>query len=114
MGSPIQGGEWEIKNGDTELSLELAFPEYVERRDVWIDAGTVLSLRARTYTKDEIDGLDRDFYRARDEAWEIGKELNEIAKTVEGPKKWNEEKRAWEKRTDGVPSIFSQIQKRAK
>merc|ERR1712018_932218 len=64
--------------------------------------------------KDELDGLDQDFYKARDEAWEIGKELNEIAKKVDGPKQWNEEKQTWEKRTDGVPSIFSQIQKRMK
>merc|ERR1712224_54310 len=112
--SPIQGGEWEIKNGDTELNLELAFPEYVERRDVWIDAGTVLSLCARTYKKDEIDELDRNFYEAREEAWELGKELNEITKKIEGPKQWNEEKQAWEKRTDGIPSVFSQIQKRIK
>lgn len=116
VASPIRGGEWEMSSGDdnTELSLELAFPEYVERRDVWIDAGTVMSLRARAYTRDEIDRLDRDFYEAREEAWEIGTELNEIARKIDGPKQWNEEKQAWEKRTDGVPSLFSQIQKRLK
>jgi hypothetical protein len=111
--SALQGGKWEVNNSK-DLTFQLTFPEYMERRDVWIDAGTILTLQGTIYTKDELDRLDQEFYQAREEAWEIGGELNEIAKQIEGPKKWNEEKQVWEKRTDGVPSIFSQIQKRVK
>lgn len=110
--SPVEGGEWKISDNQQEIQLELTFPKYMERRDVWIDAGTTLTLLGRVYTKEELDRLDKEFYEARDEAWELGGELNEIAKQIEGPKKWNEEKQRWEKRTDGVPSIFSQMQKR--
>ena len=111
--SALQGGTWEVNNSK-DLSFQLTFPEYMERRDVWIDAGTILTLQGTIYTKNELERLDQEFYQAREEAWEIGGELNEIAKQVEGPKKWNEEKQVWEKRTDGVPSIFSQMQKRVK
>lgn len=108
--SPVQGGEWKISNND--FQCELTFPKYMERRDVWIDAGTTLTLLGTVYTKEELDRLDQEFYEAREVAWELGGELNEIAKKIEGPKQWNEEKQQWEKRTDGVPSIFSQMQKR--
>ena len=111
--SPVQGGEWKISNDNTEIQCELTFPKYMERRDVWIDAGTTMTLLGRVYTKEELDRLDQEFYEARDEAWELGGELNEIAKKIEGPKQWNEEKQQWERRMDGVPSIFAQMQKRA-
>mmetsp|Transcript_7902 Transcript_7902/g.19059 ORF Transcript_7902/g.19059 Transcript_7902/m.19059 type:complete len:282 (+) Transcript_7902:101-946(+) len=110
--SPVQGEEWEISNNDKEIKCELTFPKYMERRDVWIDAGTTLTLLGSVYTKEELERLDQEFYEAREEAWELGGELNEIADQIEGPKKWNEEKQVWEKRMDGVPNIFSQMQKR--
>lgn len=112
--SPVQGGEWDVTKNNKEISFELNFPEYMERRDVWIEAGTTVKLIGTVYTQEELDRLDQEFYQARDQAWEIGGELNEIAKQKEAPKRWNEEEQAWEKRMDGVPSIFSQIQKRAK
>ncbi|KAL3933658.1 MAG: hypothetical protein SGBAC_010296 [Bacillariaceae sp.] len=111
--SPVLGGEWKISN-DKEFKCDLTFPKYMERRDVWIDADTTVTLLATVYTKEELDRLDQEFYEAREEAWELGGELNEIANQIEGPKKWNEEKQAWEHRMDGVPNLFSRMQKRAK
>ncbi|CAJ1924817.1 unnamed protein product [Cylindrotheca closterium] len=110
--SPVRGGEWEVSNNDKEIKCELTFPKKMERRDVWIDAGTTLTLFGTVYTAEELERLNQEFYAAREEAWELGGELNEIADQIEGPKKWNEEKQVWENRMDGVPSIFSQMQKR--
>eukprot|EP00521_Asterionellopsis_glacialis_P012690 CAMPEP_0195303070 /NCGR_PEP_ID=MMETSP0707-20130614/32193_1 /TAXON_ID=33640 /ORGANISM="Asterionellopsis glacialis, Strain CCMP134" /LENGTH=272 /DNA_ID=CAMNT_0040366509 /DNA_START=64 /DNA_END=879 /DNA_ORIENTATION=- len=111
--SPIVGGNWDRSN-NRELTMDFTFPQYMERRDVWIDAGTTLTLSGIVYTKDELDKLDREFYDARDEAWELGGQLNDIAQLIDGPKQWNEELQKWEKRTDGIPSILRQMQLRAK
>jgi len=109
---PIQGGSWKLSNDQKQLSLSLTFPEAMERRDVWIDAETSVTLEGRVFTQKELDQLNQEFYEARDEAWALGEELNNINKIKYGPKKWNEEKQVWEKRTDSLPSIFVQGQKR--
>lgn len=111
---PIEGGEWKLSDDKKHLTLSLTFPEYMERRDVYVEAGTSVTLTSRVYTKDELDDLNQQFYDARDEAWALGEELNDIAKIQNGPKQWNEEKQVWEKQTDGIPSVFAQAQKRMK
>jgi len=109
---PIEGGNWKLSKDKKQLSLSLTFPEYFERSDVYVDAGTPITLQTRVYTKDEVDTLNKEYYEARDEAWALGEELNNISRMINGPKQWNEKSQAWEKRTDGIPSFLVQGQKR--
>jgi hypothetical protein len=107
---PVESGTWELAN-DKELSLTLTFPEAMARRDVRIDAGTTMTLQGVVYTKDEMDRLNDEFYKARDEAWKVGGELNDLARRKEAPKKWNQEKQQWEKRYEST-NILAQLEKR--
>lgn len=109
--APVQGGTWEWSNDKKDLSLTLSFPESFARRDVSIDAGTTIQLSGRVYTKTELDKLNEEFYKARDETWKIGGEVNDMTRRQGAPKKWNEEKQQWEKRYENE-SILSQVQKR--
>jgi hypothetical protein len=106
---PVEGGTWQLAN-DKELSFTLKFPEAMARRDVWIDAGTTMTLQGVVYTKDEVDRLNDEFYTARDEAWKIGGELNDMARRKEAPKKWNQEKQQWEKRYEST-NVLELMQK---
>lgn len=80
-----------------ELSFALTFPQELARRDVTVPAGTTVTCTTRLYTQTELDALQKAFYDARDEAWRLGGELNDMM-TVDGPPKvWNEERGRWEK-----------------
>jgi len=107
---PIQsGGAWNINSGGKlqqkpyqDLTFALQFPETLERRDVTIDAGTTLHLTGQLYTQSVIDRLNQEFYNAREEAWELGAELNDMVNIQGPPKKWNEELNKWEKKSKTV------------
>lgn len=109
--SPIEGGTWKLSNNNKVISLSLTLPEKMERRDVYIPEGSTLTLEGTVFTKPELDNLNQAFYEARDKAWEIGGELNEMAQRQEAPKKWNEDKGQWEKRYP-TENIVTQLQKR--
>lgn len=98
---PVQGGGLQLKHNQ-ELSFSLTFPEQMTRRDVTIDAGTTLYCTGRVYSKSELDRLNQAFYEAREEAWNIGGELNEMTKIEGAPKRWNEEKQRWERRNPNI------------
>lgn len=110
---PIQGGPWELSKNGNEIFLSFTFPEYVEKGDVYIEAGSTLTLQAAIFTKDELEKRDKEFNEAREETWKIGGELNEMGRQQGASKKWNEEKQVWEKSNgNGVSSLFTQVQKR--
>ena len=116
--SPIVGGTWKVENNKSKennkpqkLSFTLNFPETFARRDVTIEGGSTMTLEGGFYTKSTIDQLNANYYEARDKVWELGKELNDMNKRQEAPKKWNEEKQQWEKRYP-TENIMTQIQKR--
>ena len=89
-------------NNHQELSFDLTFPQELARRDVTIPAGTTITSTARMYTQTELDALYRAFYSARDEAWRLGGELNDMM-TIQGPPKvWNEDAGRWEKQSKSI------------
>lgn len=108
---PIKGGAWELKN-NKQLSLSLTFPESLERRDVSIPGGSTITMEGTVFTKPELDKLNEEFYQARDKAWEIGGELNEMIQRQEAPKKWDEKQGKWVKRFP-TENMFSQAKLRA-
>lgn len=108
---PVSGGNWKLTDNKDLLSFTLHFPKTIQRRDVTIDAGTTITLETKVYSKQELKRLNEEFYEAREASWQIGGELNEIARNNQGPKKWNEAKRRWETRRDGTP-LLSQLSKR--
>lgn len=108
---PIQGGEWSMNKDQQELSFSLTFPESMARRDVYIEAGTTMELTGRVYSQAELDQLNEEFYKAREATWQVGGELNEMGNRQGAAKKWNEEKRRWEKRHP-AENIFNVAQKR--
>ena len=116
--SPVHGGTWKVvDNPDDEkkkpqsLSFSLHFPESFSRRDVVIEGDTTITLEGAFYTKTAIDLLNDDFYQAREETWELGKQLNDMSRRHEAPKKWNEEKKRWEKRYP-TENLMTQVTKR--
>ena len=99
---PITAGNYKVNNNQQELSFDLTFPEELARRDVTIPAGTTVTCTTRMYTQTEMKALYQAFYDARDEAWRIGGELNDMT-TIQGPQKvWNEEAGQWEKRSKTI------------
>ena len=109
---PVEGGSWSLSDDQTEFTMTVSFPEQMERNDVWIDAGTTMTLQAVVYTQDKMDELNQAFYDARETVWELGEELNNIARVKESPKKWNPETERWEKKQLGLSSLANQMQKR--
>lgn len=100
---PVQGGSWTLSSAELlgkpkELIFDLTFPEQLTRRDVTIDAGTTLQCIASVYLQSDLDYLNQEFYKARDETWKIGGELNNMAARQGAPKKWNFDTNQWEKR----------------
>ena len=123
--SPVYGGTWNVvdstkgknSNGNDDytkpksLSFSLYFPESFSRRDIVIESDTTITLDGLFYTKSALDQLNDDFYQAREETWELGKELNDITRRNEAPKKWNESKQRWEKRYP-TENLMTQVTKR--
>jgi hypothetical protein len=108
---PVVGGTWELSDDKKYISFTLSFPETLQRRDVTIDAGTTLQLTSRLYTQRELDQLNEAYYKARENTWQVGSVLNDIANQRVAAKKWNEETKRWEQpRTDG--NMFGTFQKR--
>mmetsp|Transcript_17280 Transcript_17280/g.49501 ORF Transcript_17280/g.49501 Transcript_17280/m.49501 type:complete len:183 (-) Transcript_17280:460-1008(-) len=52
---PVEGGTWRLADDSKQLSFSLNVPDRLTRRDVYIDAGTELSLTGRVYTQAEMD-----------------------------------------------------------
>jgi len=95
---PIVGREWSLSRGGTELTCCFTVPELMERRDVYIEAGTDLFLSVRVYTQAELDQLNKEYYEAREELWTVGGELGDMYDRQGASKKWNEDTGKWEKR----------------
>ena len=108
---PIVGGSFITKRNNQELTFSLTFPESLQRNDVYIEGGTVIQCTGRMYTKKEFDQLYQAFYVARDKAWELGGQLNDMTKVEGPPKRWNEELKRWETRSKSV-NPFEWAQKR--
>jgi len=108
---PVVGGDWRLSDDQKQLSLSLSFPETLQRRDVSINAGTTLELTTRVYTQAELDQLNEAYYQARENTWQVGGDLNDIARQQSAPKKWNEAKGRWEK-PQNANNILATIQKR--
>lgn len=96
-----------------ELTFDLTFPEQLTRRDVTIEAGSTLQCVTAAYTQSDLDFLNSEFYKARQEAWDIGGELNNMAARQSAPKRWNFETNAWEKR-HVAENPLKWVQKQAK
>ena len=95
---PIEGGKWKLSDDAKQMSFTLNVPKKLTRRDVYIDAGTELSLTGRVYTQAEMDQLNADYYEAREELWKAGGEMADVYDRANASKKWNEETKRWEKR----------------
>lgn len=95
---PIEGRKWSLSKDSKELTCCFTVPERMERRDVYIEAGTDLYLSGRVYTQTELDQLNKEYYKAREELWAAGGELGDIYDRQEASKKWNKETEKWEKR----------------
>ena len=100
---PIQGGKYQLNKDKTELAFDLTFPETLARRDVTIPGGTTITCTAPVYTQSAVDALYQAFYDARDAAWELGSQLNDMT-SLQGlpPKVWNEATQTWERRTKKI------------
>jgi hypothetical protein len=105
---PIQAGTWSLDAACRNLAFTLSFPEAMARNDLSIKAGTTLTCSGAVYTSSDIKDLNANFYQARDEAWDVGAELNAMMKEKEGPKQWNEQAQAWEKRSGFAPLAYLQ------
>jgi hypothetical protein len=99
---PIQGGTFTTTQNNQQIQFSLTFPERLARNDVSIEAGTIIQCTGRLYTQSEIDHLQQAFYDARDKAWELGGQLNDMTKMDGPPKQWNEEQKRWETRRRSV------------
>ena len=97
---PIEGGKWKLSDDAKQISFSLNVPEKLTRRDVYIDAGTELSLTGRVYTQSELDRLNANNYEAREELWRAGGEIGDVYDRANASKKWNEETGKWERRYD--------------
>ena len=95
---PIEGGKWKLSDDSKQISFSLTVPEKLTRRDVYIDAGTELSLTGRVYTQSELDRLNANNYEAREELWKAGGEIGDVYDRANASKKWNEETGRWERR----------------
>jgi hypothetical protein len=104
---PITAGSWALSN-NRELTFTVSFPEDIVRNDVTIEAGTTLTMEGLVYTKTDLEELNRQFYAARDQAWQAMGEIEEVERRKEAPKKWNEATGQWERRYEDAP-ITSRI-----
>jgi len=96
--SPVVGEGWHLSKDEKTISLSYTLPEKMERRDVYIEAGTELVLSGRVYTQEEMDRLNKEYYEAREELWKAGKEISDIYERQNASKKWDEETNSWVKR----------------
>jgi hypothetical protein len=100
---PIQKGVWSLKNRNLLFSLN--FPQELVRRDVVVDAGTEIFCEGLVYSTNDLKKMNEKFYKARDDTWKAGEEVNESNRRKEAPKKWNEDKGEWEKRYGEEPLL---------
>jgi hypothetical protein len=111
---PIQGGEWALTNsnnkGGHEISFHLNFPDELIRRDVILNAGSIIRLDGLLYSKKQLKEMNANFYEARNEKWDAGEELNDIDKRRTAPLKWNTITNKWEKSYKDE-NIFVRLQK---
>ena len=111
MVRPIAGKTWELSGDERTLSFSYVVDEELKRRDVTIEAGTELVVEGRVYTQTEMDRLNNDYYRAREELWEAGGELGDIYDRQSASKKWDDESGTWVKRyQDENPFVVAQKQ----
>jgi hypothetical protein len=106
---PVEGGEWSLVN-DRELSLTLAFPEELVRRDVTLD-GTV-RLEGLLYSVEGLKNMNDQYYEARNDRWDAGEKLNDVDRRRDAPRKWNPNAKQWEKRYENE-GFISRLGKRA-
>lgn len=95
---PIIGEGWDLSNDAKTISLSYTLPKELRRRDVYLDAGTTLTLSGRIYTKKEYDQLNQEWFDAREELWKAGKEISDIYDRANASKKWDEESGQWVQR----------------
>ena len=107
---PVREGTWTVSN-DRKIQFSLNFPEKLERRDVVLDNGTELICEGLVFSQEAIKEMNERFYEAREETWKVGKELNDISRRKEAPKKWNFQTNQWEKRYEDEP-LWNLIGKR--
>jgi hypothetical protein len=101
---PIQQGVWSFNN-NRNLRFSLHFPQELVRRDVVLDAGTEIFCEGLVYSTNDLKKMNEKFYKARDDTWKAGEEVNESNRRKEAPKKWNEDKVQWEKRYEDEPLL---------
>lgn len=107
----ISGEKWELSKDEKAISLSYYLPEEMNRRDVYLEAGTELFLSGRVYTKREYDSLNQEYYQAREEVWKAGGEIGDIYDRQNASKKWDEESGKWVKRyEDTNPLLIAQKQ----
>lgn len=88
------------RRDNQRLAFDLTFPEVMARRDVMIDADTTLYCTGTYYTQSELDLLNQAYYKARNDVWVLDNELKTMTQ-LDGPaKRWNEETKQWERRTN--------------
>jgi hypothetical protein len=105
---PIQKGVWSTSsnnNNNHNFKFSLHFPQDLSRRDVTLDAGIDIFCEGLVYSTNELKKMNDKFYKARDDTWKAGGELNEVNRRKEASKKWNEEKGQWEKRYGDEPLL---------
>lgn len=100
----IEGGIWKFEQGSdsedstkSQISFELKFPEGIERRDVYIEAGQTLECIGTCYTSSQLQKLQDIYKQATEEVWALGEELNDASKRQNAPKRWNDKTQRWEK-----------------
>jgi hypothetical protein len=105
---PIQPGTWSLAN-NRDLAFTLSFPEELLRNDVSIDAGTTLTMEGLVYSKKDLEDINQQFYKARDQEWKAMGEVDDIQRRKDAPKKWNEASGEWEIRyeTESISSKFA-------
>ena len=96
--SPTEGGEWRVSEDCTSLTFSYTIVNELRRRDVFIEAGTELVLSTRIYTQTELDRLNQEYYKARENLWSTGGNMNDASDRQQSNKKWNTKTERWEKR----------------
>ena len=96
---PIVGERWELSGDRRTITLSYSVSERMERRDVYIDAGTELVLTGRVYMQEEMDRINAEYYyEAREALWKAGGEIGDIYDCMSASKKWDEESKRWVQR----------------
>jgi len=116
---PVLGGEWSMISGNNnsaeleqqrEISFTLNFPEELIRRDVILNAGSILRLDGLLYSTAQLKEMNDIFYKARDAKWYAGEQLNDIEKRRDASLKWNPNTNQWEQRYE-KETILSTLKK---